>query len=192
MKRVKRAKTKRTKAKAARTRGVVAARAGAGGKSAAGASGAESKEMVVTKIRDGTVIDHIPFGRSLKILKILGVSEKNPAKIALMIGVESRHLGKKDLLKIEGVELDDRTLGKIAVVAPTATINIIKDYKVARKTKATIPEELSSVMRCLNPVCITNREHIGTRFIVEAKNPLRVRCHYCERVFEEDVIPEAL
>lgn len=150
----------------------------------------EKEELVITKLKDGTVIDHIPAGKSLDILNALGLLKDKDRKIAAIMCVESRKLGKKDLLKIEGYSLESRVLeGKIAIIAPGSNISIIKDYKVISKHEVSISDRLVSTLRCINSNCISNaKEDIKSRFDVLSRNPLKVRCHYCERTFCDDGI----
>ncbi|MBW6462031.1 MAG: aspartate carbamoyltransferase regulatory subunit [DPANN group archaeon] len=149
----------------------------------------EKQELVITKLKDGTVIDHIPQGRSLDVLKALSILKKTKNTIALIMCVDSKKIGKKDLLKLNNFELGHISLGKIAVIAPGSTIAIVKDYRVISKCQAAIPDVLISSLRCINSNCISNaKEDITSRFKVVSKEPLKVRCHYCERTFTGDGI----
>ena len=149
----------------------------------------QRQELVITKLKDGTVIDHIPQGKSLDILKALGLLNKTNNKIAIMMSVESKKQGVKDILKLDHCELGSRSSGKISVIAPGATIAIIRDYKIISKIEAEIPNTLVSSLRCINSKCVSNaKEDIKSRFNVVSKAPLKVRCHYCERTFSDDGI----
>ena len=149
------------------------------------------KELRVSKIKEGTVIDHIDAGRALNVLKIIGLDGSEGLIIAVVMNVPSRKLGKKDIVKIEGVELKDDQISKIALIAPTATINIIRDYSVAEKIKVKVPSRIEGILRCINPVCISRqpREPIKPRFKVISLRPLRIKCEYCgAELSQEDVI----
>jgi len=150
--------------------------------------------LVVRKIRHGTVIDHIPVGRALQVLRILGVSLTGRHRIAVLINVESRKIGRKDIVKIEGLEPRLEDLDKIALVAPTATINIVRDYKVVVKRKVEPPRELVGILRCANPTCITRqeREPVTPRFVRVSLEPLVYRCVYCGSLLTEKDIVEQL
>ncbi len=141
----------------------------------------ESRELIIRKIKDGIVIDHIPAGRALTVLKLLKITGKEGLRVALVMNVESKKLGMKDIIKIEGKELSKEELSIIALVAPTATINIIRDYRVVSKFKVEIPDRIEGVLKCINSKCITNKkgEPIRTRFITVSKNPLIIKCDYC-------------
>ncbi len=147
----------------------------------------EKTDMKVRKIKNGTVIDHIPAGKSLSVLKILNLDKYNDT-VLLAMNVPSKKMGKKDILKIENKELKEEEVNKISLIAPEATINIIRDYNVVEKRKVEIPNIIEGIIKCNNYNCITNYEKVKTRFIVERKNPIRVRCYYCERVMYENEI----
>jgi len=144
------------------------------------------KELKVQPIKDGTVIDHIPPGNALKVLKILGLTDELPESvISIAINVVGKR-GKKDIVKIENRELKAEEVDKIALIAPNATINIIRNYEVVEKRRVEVPDEVIGIVKCSNPNCITNiREPIKTRFIVKKKQPLKMVCYYCEREPED-------
>lgn len=142
------------------------------------------KELLVRKIENGTVIDHIIAGRGLKVAEILGLSEQSSETMALLMNVSSQKLNKKDIVKIENRELTQGEIDKISLVAPYATINIIRNSEVVEKKKIKIPEVIEKILRCPNSNCITNEnEPIKTKFSIQ-KEPLRLKCWYCERNFE--------
>jgi aspartate carbamoyltransferase regulatory subunit len=97
------------------------------------------------------------------------------------MNVDSGKLGKKDIVKVEDRELLDEELNRIALIAPAASINIIRDYLVIEKRPVDLPDEILGVVRCQNPNCISNTlEPIKSRMLVKAKNPVLLRCLYCE------------
>ncbi|MAH33466.1 aspartate carbamoyltransferase regulatory subunit [archaeon] len=146
-----------------------------------------NKELSVAAIKEGTVIDHIPADASFKVAAILKL-RKDPNMVSIATNLNSKSLGKKGIVKVSNKNLTEEEVNKIAVVAPNATVNIIKDYKVKEKIKVNLQKVIENVIRCSNPVCITNHESISTIFNVEKENPLQVRCHYCERVMgKEDI-----
>ena len=141
----------------------------------------DEKYMKVQKIVNGTVIDHIPAGRALDVYRVLNLSIEK-GSISILINTISAKAGRKDILKVENVELTEEEVNRIALVAPEATINIIRDGQVARKFKVEIPEKVIGIMRCPNPNCITNqKEPVTTEFHLSSRKPLRYRCIYCER-----------
>ncbi|ADY02171.1 aspartate carbamoyltransferase regulatory subunit [Vulcanisaeta moutnovskia 768-28] len=143
-------------------------------------------ELIISKIRNGVVIDHIPAGRALLVLRLLGISGREGFRVALVMNVESRKLGTKDIVKIEDKELTKDELNLVALVAPTATVNIIRDYEVISKFKVSIPDVIEGLLKCKNPRCITNqqREPVRNRFRVISREPLKLVCEYCGTIHE--------
>ena len=146
---------------------------------------AERPTLRVAKIREGTVIDHISAGNALVVLRILGITGREGFIVSVAMNVPSKKLGRKDIVKIEGRELSREEVDKIALIAPRATINIIRDYKVVRKHRVRLPKVIKNIVRCINPACITNeREPVEPKFYVVSEEPLRLKCHYCGRIME--------
>ena len=142
------------------------------------------KELKVTPIKNGTVIDHIPPGLALLVLHVLKIPEATSSAVSVAMNVKSK-MGKKDILKIENKELDEREVNKISLIAPKATINIIRDYEVVKKHRVQLPNEIIGIVKCSNPTCISNsREPVNSRFIVVSKDPPHIKCYYCERETE--------
>jgi aspartate carbamoyltransferase regulatory subunit len=145
-------------------------------------------ELKVRSIKNGTVIDHIAGGQALNVLKILGISGITAATVSVVMNVESKKEGKKDIVKVEDRELKEEEVNRIALIAPHATINIIRDYKVVDKRHVDLPDEIVGVVRCQNPSCISNtKEPIESRMLVKAKNPVLLRCLYCEQPLTEKI-----
>ena len=96
--------------------------------------------------------------------------------------VPSADQGWKDIVKIEDRELESKEVDKISLIAPKATINIIRNFNVEAKHRVTLPEEVVGIVRCENHNCISNSaEPIDSRFKVSRRDPLLLRCGYCER-----------
>jgi aspartate carbamoyltransferase regulatory subunit len=151
------------------------------------------KELRVSKIKDGTVIDHINGGYALDVVKILGITGKEKRVMTIAVNVPSKHLGTKDIVKIEGRALNAGEVNRIALVAPHASINIIKNYTVVEKLEVKLPNVISGIVNCVNPVCITNsaEEPVGSKFTVESVEPLVLKCHYCGYMLEKtDVLSQ--
>jgi len=151
------------------------------------------RELRVSKIAEGTVIDHIDAGRALYVLKMLGLTGSEGLTIAVVMNVPSKKLGRKDIVKVEGVILRGDQVSKIALIAPSATINIIRNYEVVEKVKVSVPPLVEGLLRCANPSCITNQagEPVRSRFHVVSVRPLRLRCEYCgAELSHEDVVSQ--
>jgi aspartate carbamoyltransferase regulatory subunit len=147
------------------------------------------REIKVKRIKEGTVIDHISSGQALNVLRILGIAQVHPTtEVTVAMNVSSKKGVRKDIVKIEGRELKSDEVGKISLISPNATINIIRDLEVFEKRKVKLPNLIEGVVRCANPNCITNSESVVSNFNVERKDPIRLRCFYCERVMEHSDI----
>ncbi len=150
------------------------------------------KELKIKKIKNGTVIDHLPAGSSLNILEILGVGEGYKNSVSVAMNVKSGK-GRKDIVKIEDKVLKSSETDKLALIAPHATINIIKKYEVKKKNKVSTPDEFSGIVTCANPNCITNKkEPVIAEFSVENKEPIQLRCKFCERIMDKDQVQSHL
>jgi aspartate carbamoyltransferase regulatory subunit len=146
------------------------------------------KELNISAIKDGTVIDHIPSNVALKVIDILDIKGIR-GMISIATNLTSKSIGKKGIIKISGKDLTKEEVDKIALIAPNATVNIIKNYDVKQKIKVTIPSTINKIIKCSNPNCITNNEkNVATKFYVLDKGPLKVKCHYCERNMEKEDI----
>ncbi len=144
------------------------------------------KDFRVTPIRNGTVIDHIDCGQALKVLRIIGVTGNVASTVSVLMHVPSKRDGWKDVVKVEDRELDPREVDKISLIAPKATINIIRDFNVSEKYNVKMPDVVKGIVKCGNPNCITNKnEPVEPKFLVESKNPVVLRCYYCDRIQED-------
>ncbi|OGS48592.1 MAG: aspartate carbamoyltransferase regulatory subunit [Euryarchaeota archaeon RBG_16_68_13] len=144
------------------------------------------RELRVTPIKNGTVIDHIPAGMALKVLKILGIGDGVASTVTVAMHVPSQAMGWKDIVKVEDRELGTREIDKIALIAPSASVNVIRNYNVAEKRRVALPDRAVGILRCGNPNCISNaREPVESEFVVRSKAPLRIYCKYCDRELED-------
>ncbi len=150
------------------------------------------QELYVRKIKDGSVIDHIASGFALDVLKILGINGKDGEVVSVAMNVESKHLQHKDIVKIQNRELKPSEVDKIALIAPNASINIIRNYEVASKKVVELPPSIHGIIKCDNPSCISNsREPVEPRFGVDQREPIRLRCYFCGHIMErEDVLKQ--
>lgn len=145
----------------------------------------EQSELMVRRIKEGTVIDHIDEGKGLQVLNALRIDGKDGSLITIALNVPSGKFKKKDIIKVENKFLKDDDTNKIAVIAPKATINMIKDYKLVEKRRVSLPNEIDKIFRCSNPDCITNStEHIESIMDVIDKEGTVLKCRYCARVLD--------
>lgn len=150
----------------------------------------ENSELKIRAIKNGTVVDHITANKSLHLLKILDLPNEKSTNVTIAMNVSSKEIGRKDILKIENRELEHSELNQLALIAPKATINIVRNYEIVKKDKIILSDEINSLIKCTNPKCITNYENepITPKFEVIEKYPPVVRCHYCERVIKTEEI----
>ncbi|HIJ97454.1 TPA: aspartate carbamoyltransferase regulatory subunit [archaeon] len=154
-----------------------------------------SKENVlkIERIKNGTVIDHLPAGTALTVMKVLGIRKNYKNSVSIAMNVKSKVLGMKDVVKVEDRILRDDETDKLSLIAQHATINIVRDYKVVKKSRVSVPKEIVGVLKCGNPTCITGkREPVMPVFSIEKESPIVLRCKFCERVMGAEQIEEQL
>ena len=139
------------------------------------------KELVVSALENGTVLDHIPAENVYKALDILNLKGVE-SQITIGINLISKIHGRKGIIKIADKFFEDEELDKLALIAPKATVNVIRDFKVVEKRKLKMPHEIIGIAKCMNPKCVTNHQPIKTRFTtMEKKDEILLVCHFCEK-----------
>ena len=140
------------------------------------------KQLKVSAIKNGTVLDHIPADQLFKVIDILGLS-RSGNQITFGTNLESKLLGKKAIIKISDKFFKDDDINRIALIAPQAKINIIHDFEVVEKKVLSIPASIEGIAKCMNPACVTNHQNILTRFTTIADSPdVKLLCRYCEKI----------
>lgn len=145
------------------------------------------KELQVAALCNGTAIDHIPSDQVFKVVTLLNLEN---IKNAITIGnnLDSKKTGSKGIIKITDKFFEETEINKIAIIAPNAILNIIKDYSVVEKKKLSLPSSIVGIVRCNNPKCITNNEPMLSRFDVLDKEKVTLKCHYCSiKILREDI-----
>jgi aspartate carbamoyltransferase regulatory subunit len=146
------------------------------------------KELKVAALRNGTVIDHIPSDKLFKVVSILHL-DNCLNQITLANNLESSKIGSKGLIKISERAFEEDETNKIALIAPNAKINIIRDFQVVEKRTLKLPDEIREIVQCANPVCITNNQPVTTRFhVLKHDDEIMLKCHYCEREVQRDKV----
>lgn len=145
------------------------------------------KELEVAALENGTVIDHIPSDALFKVVELLGL-QKLRNNITIGNNLDSKKIGKKGIIKIADKFFREDEINRIAVIAPQVKLNIIRDYEVIEKKNVHLPDHLTGIVKCSNPKCVTNNEPMATVFNVLDKAPIRLKCHYCERIMQKDEI----
>ena len=145
----------------------------------------EPKQLSVSAIQNGTVIDHVPANTLFKVIQILGLDHISD-QITFGTNLESKKLGLKAIIKISNIFFEDEDINRIALVAPEAKLNIIRDYEVVEKRVVKVPENIIGIARCMNPKCITNFENVTTKFKVISKKDVSLKCHYCDKITNQE------
>ena len=144
------------------------------------------RTLRVSKIKEGTVIDHLTGGHALDVIKILGITGRAGGIVTVAMNVPSKRLKVKDIVKVEGRKLASAEVDKIALVAPHAAINIIRNYRVVEKQRVKLPKVIRGIVKCANPSCISNsNEPVQSTFYVDREEPLILKCHYCGYIMEK-------
>ena len=140
------------------------------------------KELVVSALENGTVLDHIPAENVYKALDILNLKGVE-SQITIGINLASKVHGKKGIIKIADKFFEGDELNKLALIAPNATVNVIRDFKVVEKKMLVMPKEVIGIAKCRNPKCVTNHQPITTRFTtIDSGNEISLLCHFCEKI----------
>ena len=151
----------------------------------------ETPKLSVEAIEKGTVIDHIPAGKGLIILRQFKLLHYGSA-VTVGFNLPSKTQGSKDIIKITGVWLDDNAANRLALFAPEAVVNTIDHFKVINKRRLTLPDEIAEVFRCPNTNCASHGEPVKSRFDVRKQSgQTKLKCHYCEKTFSRDSVAEA-
>ncbi|EFC88205.1 aspartate carbamoyltransferase regulatory subunit [Neisseria mucosa] len=151
----------------------------------------ETPKLSVEAIEKGTVIDHIPAGKGLIILRQFKLLHYGSA-VTVGFNLPSKTQGSKDIIKITGVWLDDNAANRLALFAPEAVVNTIDHFKVINKRRLTLPDEIGEVFRCPNTNCASHGEPVKSRFYVRKQSgQTKLKCHYCEKTFSRDSVTEA-
>ena len=145
----------------------------------------ERKQLMVSAIKNGTVIDHIPAKSLFKVISILNL-DKIDTQITFGSNLESKRLGRKGIIKLSDIYFRDVDINKISLVAPDAKLNIIKDYEVVEKKVVEVPNKITGIVKCVNPSCITNNENVTSKYTVVSKKDVSLKCHYCERITDQE------
>lgn len=143
------------------------------------------KKLQVSAIQNGTVIDHIPANKLFDVIDILGLNKINN-QITFGTNLESKKMGLKAIIKLSDVFFANDEINKIALAAPEAKLNIVKDYQVVEKKIVEVPDSIKGIAKCGNPKCITNHEGIKTKFMVVNKKKVAIKCHYCEKITDSE------
>lgn len=144
------------------------------------------RPITIAKINRGIVIDHIPAGKALLIAQVLGLNDlamETGDIVAIGVNFESPSMLKKDIIKVENLSLSRDMLNVVALIAPAATVSRIEDGEVKEKHPVVLPNQIGDIVECPDRFCIINHEEIPGKFLVVNRDPVTLRCHYCETEF---------
>lgn len=147
----------------------------------------KKSELQVKALQNGTVIDHIPSDKLFQVVSILGL-DRIDQEVTIGNNLNSKRMGSKGIIKIADCFFEENDINRIALVAPKANLNIIRDYEVVEKKVIELPDHIEGLIRCVNPKCITNNEPMIARYDITSQHPLKLKCCYCEREMNEEEI----
>ena len=146
----------------------------------------QGKQLSVSAIKNGTVIDHIPAKSLFRVITILDL-DKFDNQITFGTNFDSKKLGKKAIIKVSNKTFVDDDVNRIALIAPDAKLNIIKDFEVVEKYTVKVPGQIIGIAKCVNPKCITNNELVKTKFeVISTDHENVLKCHYCEKITDQE------
>lgn len=137
----------------------------------------------VDQLTEGVVLDHIQAGKSMSIYKYLKLDQMDCC-VAIIKNARSNKMGKKDIIKIE-CPIDALDLDVLGFIDHNITVNIVKDSKIVEKKELELPKQLTNIIRCKNPRCISSIEQ-GLKHIFILSDPEQevYRCKYCEEKYQ--------
>ena len=143
----------------------------------------ENNTLNVSSISEGFVLDHIQAGKSMDIYHYLRL-DKLDCCVAIIKNARSNKMGKKDIMKIE-CPIDIIDLDILGFIDHKITINIIQNDKVVEKKRLELPKEITNVIKCKNPRCITSIEQeLEHVFVLTDSEKEVYRCKYCEEKYD--------
>lgn len=150
------------------------------------------KQLSVSAIENGVVIDHIPAGQAVRLVKLLKLAQ-HQGQITIGLNLVSSDFGLKDIIKIENHNLSIDEQHEVALLAPKATLNFIKNFSVVKKEKVTPPKQIKGLLKCANPRCVSNLNRMQTVFnVCYNQQKINLVCHYCEKAFTREAMVDRL
>ncbi len=145
-------------------------------------------ELSVEALTNGTVIDHIPAGQGLEILRQFGLNDLGE-RVTVGFNLRSSAMEQKDIIKVTNVFFTQEDANKLALFAPQATVNVIKNYQIVEKHQLSLPSEIKKVFRCPNSNCASHSEPVNSYFHVKHRFGItKLKCHFCEKTYSRDLV----
>jgi len=136
----------------------------------------------ISGISEGFVLDHIQAGMSLQIYNDLKL-DKLDCTVAIIKNAKSNKMGKKDIIKVE-CPIEALDLDILGFIDHNITVNVIKGDRIVEKRALTLPTEVTNVIKCKNPRCITSIEQeLDQVFLLTDEIKEVYRCKYCEEKY---------
>ncbi|MDD6155941.1 MAG: aspartate carbamoyltransferase regulatory subunit [Lachnospiraceae bacterium] len=136
----------------------------------------------ISGIHEGFVLDHIQAGMSLQIYHDLKLDSLD-CTVAIIKNAKSKKMGKKDIIKVE-CPIEALDLDILGFIDHNITVNVIKGDSIVDKKKLTLPEQVTNVIKCKNPRCITSIEQeLDQIFLLTDPEKEVYRCKYCEEKY---------
>ena len=145
------------------------------------------KELVVSAIKNGTVIDHIPADKLFQVVRALDLNDCTD-QILMGNNLTSFKFGKKGIIKCQDKFFEKSEINKIALITPHATLITIRNYEVVEKIEIEIPDTIEGMVKCFNPKCITNNENVLQKFTVIEKEDIKLQCRYCQKITKKEML----
>ena len=136
----------------------------------------------ISGIHEGFVLDHIQAGMSLQIYHDLKL-DKLDCTVAIIKNARSKKMGKKDIIKVE-CPVEALDLDILGFIDHNITVNVIQGDHIVEKKILSLPTEVTNVIKCKNPRCITSIEQeLDQVFQLTDANKEVYRCKYCEEKY---------
>ena len=148
------------------------------------------EKILVEAIKEGTVIDHIPAGQGMTILRLFKLAQLGE-RVTIGFNLTSKDHGFKDLIKIEHVHFSDKQANQLALLAPKATVNVIENFGVVKKLQLELPETIEDIFSCPNSNCASHTEPVKSFFYVkQTSKGTRLKCKFCAKGFSREIVSE--
>ena len=137
----------------------------------------------ISGIHEGFVLDHIKAGMSMQIYNDLKL-DKLDCTVAIIKNAKSSKMGKKDIIKVE-CPIEALDIDILGFIDHNITVNVIKGDKIVDKMELNLPKQVTNVIKCKNPRCITSIEQeLDQIFVLTDEEKEIYRCKYCEEKYE--------
>ena len=139
--------------------------------------------LSIGALEEGFVLDHIEAGHAMTIYRYLKLG-KLDCTVAIIKNADSSKMGKKDIIKV-ACPVDFLDLDVLGFIDHNITVDVIKDGRIIDKKHLTLPKQVTNVISCKNPRCITSIEQgLDQIFVLADPEKPLYRCRYCEEKWD--------